>query len=298
MPRPRPEKPVKFRNSRTFLTLTALALAASVGACRRAMVIVPQPANGYSARDTLYGYHKGNRVQVTFRFDTLWRVDTVTRTDTLWRAGTRTIVRVDTVRVETPVPTPVPTPTRVPTTTPRPTGTPAPARIDTVYFPLRDTIRVTVRDTVRVVVRDTIRLAGRDTVRIQVRDTVRVTLRDTIRVTVRDTVTITLRDTLRITLRDTIRVAVRDTIRIPGRRELFVPPGQYPPEGQCRVWVHDLPPGRQANPAPCNALGTIPTGAFILFRGNAWDFDYDWVSESTRSSVPPEIVALSRRGRP
>jgi hypothetical protein len=87
MPRPRPEKPVKFRNSRTFLTLTALALAASVGACRRAMVIVPQPANGYSARDTLYGYHKGNRVQVTFRFDTLWRVDTVTRTDTLWASG-------------------------------------------------------------------------------------------------------------------------------------------------------------------------------------------------------------------
>lgn len=249
MLRPRPEKPVKFRDPRTFLTLSALALAASVGACRRAIVIVPQPANGYSARDTLYGYHKGSRVQVTFRFDTLWRVDTVSRTDTLWRGGTRTIVRVDTVRVETPVPTPVPNPTRVPTTT-RPPGTPAPTRIDTVYFPLRDTIRVTVRDT------------------------------------------------LRITLRDTIRIAVRDTIRIPGRRELFVPPGQYPPEGQCRVWVHDLPPGRQANAAPCNALGTIPAGAFILFRGNAWDFDYDWVSESTRSSVPPEIVALSRRGRP
>ncbi|MEX2181445.1 MAG: hypothetical protein WD771_05345 [Gemmatimonadaceae bacterium] len=112
----------------------------------------------------------------------------------------------------------------------------------------------------------------------------------------RDTVRVTVRDTIRVTVRDTIRVTVRDTVRLAGRRQLFVPPGQYPPDGQCRVWVHDLPPGRQAAAAPCNALGTIPAGAFILFRGDAWDFDYDWVEEARRGAVPPEIVALKRRG--
>jgi hypothetical protein len=104
---------------------------------------------------------------------------------------------------------------------------------------------------------------------------------------------------VRLTVRDTIRLVVRDTMRVAGRRMLFVPPGQYPPEGQCRVWIHDLPPGRQADAAPCNALGPIPPGAFILFGGEAWDADFDWVAEARRGSVPPEIVAVTRnRGRP
>lgn len=93
---------------------------------------------------------------------------------------------------------------------------------------------------------------------------------------------------------DTVfRVRV-DTVRVAGRRTLFVPPGHYPLRGQCRVWIHALPPGRQANAAPCTALGRIPAGAFILFGGDAWDFDYDWIAESRRSSVPPEIIALKR----
>jgi hypothetical protein len=110
-----------------------------------------------------------------------------------------------------------------------------------------------------------------------------------------DTIRVNTRDTIRVVVRDTIRIVVRDTIRVAGRRTLFVPPGQYPPIGQCRVWIHDRPPGQQARAAPCNALGTIPDGAFILFGGDAWDADYDWVAESRRSSVPTEIVALARR---
>lgn len=58
-----------------------------------------------------------------------------------------------------------------------------------------------------------------------------------------------------------------DTVRVAGRRMLFVPPGQYPPEGMCRVWVHDLPPGWQADPAPCNALGVIPPGRSCCSAG-------------------------------
>jgi hypothetical protein len=240
--------------------------AASLAGCRRAIVIVPQPTRSYTARDTLYGRYKDKDVRVTFHFDTLWRTDTVQRTDTLWREGTRTIVRtdtlrrVDTVRVAAATPVPVPVPVSQAPVRPTRTG----ARVDTVTIVRRDTIRVGARDTLRLVVRDTLRIVVRDTLRITTRDTI-------------------------------VRV---DTLRVPGRRVLFVPPGQYPPEGQCRVWIHDLAPGRQADAAPCDALGRVPSGAFILFRGDAWDFDYDWVSESTRGAVPPEIIALQRRRRP
>lgn len=236
--------------SRVWIGTFVLVASASLGACRRAIVIVPQPTRGYTATDTLYGRYKDRDVRVTFHFDTLWRTDTVQRTDTLWRAGTRVIVRrdtlwlVDTVRLASATPVPVPV-SQAPVRPPR-TG----ARVDTVTVVRRDTIRVGARDTIRIVVRDT------------------------------------------------LRIVVRDTLRVPGRRVLFVPPGQYPPEGQCRVWIHDLAPGRQANAAPCKELGPVPAGAFILFRGDAWDFDYDWVAESRRGSVPPEIIALQRRRGP
>jgi hypothetical protein len=116
-----------------------------------------------------------------------------------------------------------------------------------------------------------------------------ITRADTVLDTVRVAITETVVDTL-------LRV---DTVRVKGQRVLFVPPGHYPPEGLCRVWIYDRPPGRQAKPAPCDALGEIPAGAFILFGGDAWDFDYDWVAEAAAhpGSVPPEIVALKRHGR-
>ncbi len=97
---------------------------------------------------------------------------------------------------------------------------------------------------------------------------------------------------------DAVRITVRDTVRVggPAYRTVHVPPGQFPPDGQCRVWIVGTAPGRQAAPASCDALGRIPAGAFVLFGGAAYDFDYDWVAESERSSVPPQIVALKRPG--
>lgn len=254
---------MKALNSRAVVFGIILAATLGVSACRRTFVIVPRPATGYSAVDTLYGRSDGRNVRVTFHFDTTWRVDTVTRLDTVWREGTRVIRRVDTLRVG---------------------GT------DTVYRrnPLQPL------------------LPGAPGAAPSTSDTIRVTTSDTIRVTVNDTIRLTVRDTIRLTVRDTIRVIVRDTIvradtvRVAGRRTLFVPPGQYPPTGQCRVWIHDRPPGQQARAAPCDALGPIPVGAFILFGGDAWDADFDWVLEAQRGGVPPEIIALSRRrgGRP
>lgn len=96
---------------------------------------------------------------------------------------------------------------------------------------------------------------------------------------------------------DTVRIAVTDTIRVPGKRLLFLPPGHFPPEGQCRVWIHGVPPGQQAAPVRCDAIRSVASGAFILFGGEAWDFDYDWIAEAMEDpdAVPPEIVAIKRR---
>lgn len=269
-----------------WLVLALAAASGFVSGCRRAIVIVPERREGYTARDTLYGTRNGNRVTVFFRHDTTWRVDTVTKLDTLWRGGTRTLVRVDTL-----------------------------VRRDTVRIPgllpgrqLRDTIVITRRDSIIVTRRDTV--VRRDTVLVSTTggvvrvdtvlvptpgggrvDTVVVVQRDTL---IRsDTVQIVVRDT--VFRSDTIRVVERETMPGPVRRMLFVPPGHYPPAGQCRVWIHNLPPGRQARAAPCDALGTIPDGAFILFGDEAWDYDFDWTAEAAGSNVPAQIVAISRR---
>jgi hypothetical protein len=137
---------------------------------------------------------------------------------------------------------------------------------------------------------DTVRM---DTIIRAVTDTLRLTVTDTLRLTVTDTLRLTTTDTLRLTVTDTV---IR-TVRLPGQRMLFVPPGHYPPEGQCRVWIHNLPPGQQQRAAACDALGDIPAGAFVLFGGEAWDFDYDWIAaaETDPDAAPPEIIALKRR---
>lgn len=252
--------------SRVPLVLAVLLAAAAGGCFRRAVVIVPSSDRSYTARDTLYGTSRGNQVRVTFRHDTTWRTDTVVRLDTIWMGGARMIYRVDTVRV---------------------------VRRDTIIR--RDTVRIRVpAEPVAGVVtgrNDSLRAGpppprpGPGPARV---DTVRIIVRDTIRVVVRDTVRIVLRDT----------VVRWDTVFVTPRRTINVPPGQYPPEGQCRVWIPGVPPGQQASSAPCDQLGAIPRGAFILFAGEAWEFDYDWIAESRRSRVPEVIVALKRRSRP
>ena len=88
-----------------------------------------------------------------------------------------------------------------------------------------------------------------------------------------------------------------------GYRSLRVPPGHYPPRGACRVWYEGRPPGRQPRATNCDRLyGRVPYGAFILYNGNAWDTDYDWVRHERRyrNSVPRVIVQITasmREGR-
>lgn len=84
-----------------------------------------------------------------------------------------------------------------------------------------------------------------------------------------------------------------------GPRGLKVPPGHYPPPGQCRLWYPGTPPGKQPKPAPCGQLrGRVPVGAFILYNSRAWDADYDWRRQERRNpgTVPEIILGLIRAG--
>ena len=309
-----------------------LVASAAIAACAPTYVIVPPPRDGYSARDTLHGRLKGKDVRVTFHFDTTWRVDTVTRWRTVYREGSRvdTLVVVDGGRPDgrpgqggrRPFPR-VDTMFVVVHDTVR------------VYEPRRPGTR---SDTVRVVVHDTVRVGGLgrpwsrvDTVRVVVHDTVRVgesgrpgrpgtpggpggpvVMPPPPNLGHTDTTRVIVHDTIRVTLRDTVRIVVHDTVRVGGNegegghggdqrprpRSTMIPPGQYPPPGQCRVWIVGTPPGQQARPARCDALGQIPSGAFILFAGKAWDADYDWSRDPDAAHVPPEIFAISRKRFP
>lgn len=78
------------------------------------------------------------------------------------------------------------------------------------------------------------------------------------------------------------------TARHPGR----IPPGHYPPPGECRIWYSNRPPGQQPPPARCESLvGRLPLGAFLLYHDRAWDTQYDWRRhERERPGSVPDIV--------
>jgi|SRR5688572_3116943 len=80
-------------------------------------------------------------------------------------------------------------------------------------------------------------------------------------------------------------------------RELHVPPGHYPPPGQCRIWMPGTPPGHQPKPARCSSLiGRVPAGAFVLYNERAYDAKHDWAREKKArpSSVPDVIVEVMK----
>lgn len=83
----------------------------------------------------------------------------------------------------------------------------------------------------------------------------------------------------------------RGAARSPGR----VPPGHYPPPGECRIWYVGRPPGQQPPPARCESLvGRVPRGAFLLYNGRAWDTEHDWRRDEARSrgSVPAVVLRI------
>jgi hypothetical protein len=90
-------------------------------------------------------------------------------------------------------------------------------------------------------------------------------------------------------------VVVGEDRRSSPRSLARVPPGHYPPPGQCRIWYAGRPPGRQPPPARCETLvGRVPYGAFLLHNGKAWDTEYEWRREETRrpGSVPAVVLQI------
>lgn len=83
----------------------------------------------------------------------------------------------------------------------------------------------------------------------------------------------------------------REYARSPGE----VPPGHYPPPGECRIWYVNRPPGHQPPPARCSSLvGRVPYGAFLLYNRKAWDTEYDWRRHERRrpGSVPDVVLRI------
>jgi len=78
-------------------------------------------------------------------------------------------------------------------------------------------------------------------------------------------------------------------------RSVHVPPGHYPPPGQCRIWYVGVPPGHQPRPSDCGSLvRRVPRGAFLLYNEKAWDTEYDWRSydRSHPHSVPEVVLRI------
>ncbi|HEV2125374.1 MAG TPA: hypothetical protein VGW38_21700, partial [Chloroflexota bacterium] len=76
------------------------------------------------------------------------------------------------------------------------------------------------------------------------------------------------------------------------REGLGIPPGHYPPPGECRIWYAGRPPGQQPPPVPCRELygGGFGDGVVVLYDDVAWDpyGAYDW------EAVPEVIRRLFR----
>ncbi|NIP80339.1 MAG: hypothetical protein GWM90_14380 [Gemmatimonadetes bacterium] len=78
-------------------------------------------------------------------------------------------------------------------------------------------------------------------------------------------------------------------------RSARVPPGHYPPPGECRIWYPGREPGHQPPPGRCDRfVGRVPFGAFLLYNDKAWDTEYDWRREESRrpGSVPDIVLRI------
>lgn len=78
-------------------------------------------------------------------------------------------------------------------------------------------------------------------------------------------------------------------------RSVHIPPGHYPPPGECRIWYPSRPPGHQPPSGRCERfVGHVPFGAFLLYNERAWDTEHDWRREEARhrGSVPVIVLRI------
>jgi hypothetical protein len=63
-----------------------------------------------------------------------------------------------------------------------------------------------------------------------------------------------------------VPVKPRPTTITTQNREQIVPPAFYPPAGMCRIWINEVPAGRQPAPTDCaSAVRNRPANGKVLF---------------------------------
>lgn len=72
-----------------------------------------------------------------------------------------------------------------------------------------------------------------------------------------------------------------------GYTRLSIPPGHYPPPGECRVWYPDRPPGHQPPPGRCG--GAVPPGAWLIRHPQAMP---DHVHVVVYEPQRPEVLVV------
>jgi hypothetical protein len=78
-------------------------------------------------------------------------------------------------------------------------------------------------------------------------------------------------------------------------RDQVVPPAFYPPAGMCRIWINEVPAGRQAAPTDCaSAVRNRPANGKVLF-GDDPPKGKKTKTDKSKSSPTDELVDLINR---
>lgn len=78
-------------------------------------------------------------------------------------------------------------------------------------------------------------------------------------------------------------------------REQIVPPAFYPPAGMCRIWINEVPAGRQPAPTDCaSAVRNRPTNGKVLF-GDDPPKGKKIKSQNKKQSPTDDLVDLINR---
>jgi hypothetical protein len=78
-------------------------------------------------------------------------------------------------------------------------------------------------------------------------------------------------------------------------REQVVPPAFYPPAGMCRIWINEVPAGRQAAPTDCaSAVRNRPANGKVLF-GDDPPKGKKTKTDKSKSSPTDQLVDLINR---
>jgi hypothetical protein len=77
-------------------------------------------------------------------------------------------------------------------------------------------------------------------------------------------------------------------------REQIVPPAFYPPAGMCRIWINQVPAGRQPAPTDCaSAVRNRPANGRVLFGDQPRDKKTK--TEKGKSNPSDQLLDLINR---